>query len=226
MKNRLAAIALLAFAAAPLQAQVITPAGSSFGTLAAATWGGSGIPNDAVMITTFDNVTLGMSASGRFSNPSPTNNGWGTFYAAPGVDVNAPSPANPYATWNFNWYIGGANKDRYSYVLFYDFNPAAANADHLPGPLGSFGVYPAGTQNSWNLGMDFLDPTPVGAPTFDPNAQGEYSFALVAYNGQGVEAGRSAIVVSTTTVPEPSTYALVAAGLAGLFAAHRRRRHA
>ena len=82
-------------------------------------------------------------------------------------------------------------------------------------------------QNSWNLGMEFLATTNpaigITAPAgvFNPNAQGQYSFALVAYTSiTGAEIGRSAIVVNV--VPEPGTFALAGLALLGLAAARRR----
>ena len=103
-------------AAAPATAAPVTPVFTSFGALAAATFGGSGIPNDAVAITQIvdgDNViTLGLTAHQRYFNPPLVNDGAGTFAAGPGSNFGDPgNPGGPGpgtalgATWNFAFYV-------------------------------------------------------------------------------------------------------------------------
>ena len=225
----------ISLTASNVNAQVLTPTGV-FGPQPTFTFGGTGIPNDAVMVNSNAanlGVTLGLTATQRCGsigcNPALSNNGFGTFYAGAGTDFNPPSPANPYATWNFGFYIGGVNASQYNYKIFYDFNPASGNIDY-----GNLSIAPVPMQDSWNLGMDFLGspsvlPGSIFPPpgTFDPNAAGEYSIGLIAYQnsttGNLVEVGRSSIQVNTSTVPEPSTYLLMAAGLAGLAFVQKRR---
>ena len=207
--------------AAPLQAQIV-PAGTP-GSHPYMTFGGSGIPTHSVMVASGDGVTLGISAAQRFSNPVVTNNGAGTFFAAAGVDPGSP-PGSTYATWNFNWYISSvAAEDAHTFELLIDRDPAAGSAASflIPSPL----LTSEGFQNSWNLGMEALEFF-GGDFNFDPTVNGEYGFALVARNVAGAEVARAAMLVQVgeTVVPEPSTYVLMAAGLAGLGVVVRRRR--
>lgn len=209
----------------------------TFGTLTDATFGGSGIPNDAVAMAVTNigspasgpQVTLGLTAHQRYSNPALTNDGAGTFFANPGADTHAPStPADPYAIWNVGFYIGGAGQDAYSYKLFYDFD-LGSNTDESNHGQFSFPVGSGTIQDSWNLGMNFLGLSlpglilPPSLGSFDPNNTGEYSFALVAFDAQGVEVDRSAIVVQVGQVPEPGTLALLGLGLAGMAGMRRRK---
>jgi hypothetical protein len=248
----LSASLLLSTAAAFATAQVITPDASGFGALPAATFGGSGIPNGAVAQTTQGGVTLGLTATQRFSNPAVTNDGAGTFFALAGIDTNAPSPGNPYARWNFNFFVGNSgqadNIANYNYRLFYDFNPAAGNVQNTHGYISLPGL--AATindpvQNSYNLGMDFLAttnallgvtaPPGAGLGTFDPSAVGEYTFKLAAYtstgsvftgnlNLYGTEAFNTSMVV-VSAIPEPGEWAMMLAGLGVVGAIARRRRN-
>ena len=202
----------------------ILPTFGTFGPLAGATFSGTGIPNNPVAITTVGGLTLGMAASQRFVGPNLGNDGVGTYNAPAGVSPTSPSPADPYAMWNFNFYVSGASSTMLL-KLFYDFDAAIGNDESTHGVLSSMGA-PGVTQNSWNLGMNFLaGPPALGftppAGVFDPNARGQYSFALVAYDTQNAnrEIGRSAIVVN---VPEPGTFALAGLALLGLVAARRR----
>ena len=225
LKGVASAVMMLCITATMASAQ---PAGTQL-SQPTMTFGGTGIPNGAVMVNSSGpvGVTLGITAHQRYSNPALTNNGAGTFYASPGVDINPPSSGtDPYATWNFGFYIGGQNAWDYTHELLYDFNPAVGNSGR-----GSIQLLPG--EDSWNLGMNFLGTTvtpSITAPTyalFDPSVAGLYSFSLVTRNSNGgieAQAGMDVNVRGVSTVPEPSTYALMAAGLAGLGLVARRRK--
>jgi hypothetical protein len=210
------------------------------GTLPAGSFGGTGISTESVVVQNYNSgaVILGLSAHTRCQSnslsyatcdmPGPvTNDGANRFFALAGGNSIVPDVqggttfSGSLARWNFAFYIGGTDKANYTYLLKYDFDPAVSNAP------GQGGVYPTGMlgyANTWNLGFSFLDQNGATVPNFDPTAEGEYRFRLEAYDGGQEMVAYSEMNVST--VPEPSTYLLMASGLLGLFVAHRRRRNA
>jgi hypothetical protein len=241
--TRLIAAAALAVAFAPTLAQPVTPTFGSFGSLPQATFNGSGIPNDAVAITTITTlpsgsllnpITLGLTATQRFNNPALTNDGAGTFYAAAGGDTVNAQPG--LARWNFNYFLSGDTRN-VGVKLFYDFDPAAANAQSTHGVI-TFGTTPLNNSNnllqdSSNLGFAAFaatvpltafggQTTPSPVTSFSSIALGEYTFALVVFDTIGTELGRSAIRV--VAVPEPATVASTLLGLAAVVAFTARRR--
>jgi len=209
-------------------ADPVTPAGT-FGTLSDFT-AGTGNPNNAFMTSTYtdtggNTVTVGLQAQGRYSNPTPGNNGAGTYYATPGE--NYGDPANPTstslnthlgATWGFDFYFN-ATGGSFTYKLFYGSDTTSPLYSIDPTQIGdNEGTANTGGQNIENL----LFPNWGGSSvpnelysSFDPNADGVYGFKLVAYEGD------SPVATSAINVHVPdtgSTAMLLGLGFIGLAA--------
>ncbi|MEH2614480.1 hypothetical protein V1293_006769 [Bradyrhizobium sp. AZCC 1693] len=171
---------------------------------------GSGTSNGHFAVDTeADGVELGLRASIRFVGPiTPTGN----LYIAP---VGSTPPGR--ALWNFEFSV----------------NPGSLLGTHslltITGPGGSFAFNPAIIpdntplggplyQNSENLGFAFLG----GPISFNPNASGIYTFDLKLFSADDRQLGDVSIQVNA--VPEPSTWAMLILGFAGIgFMTYRRK---
>lgn len=236
MSHRRSTIVLTAMLSASpfmLTAQSATPMGSFVSAPApGVTFGGAGIPGPVMQAQVFVQPTgalgplLTLGASPRYDNAPLTTDGKGTYFAQAGADACTPlanpsCPAPGFARWNFNFAVIGENRDLFTYALYYSLTPLGASASPtLSGPVsGPF-------QGSLNLGMAFLDQDGVGGVSFSPTATGTYKFSLIATPTMNdLPPTEVAIaVVTTSTVPEPGTVALVGAGMLLLLGVGRRRR--
>jgi hypothetical protein len=175
---------------------------TSFGTLSGATFGGTGIPNTAVEIATIangnDTLTLGLTATPKYPNPVvglPLPNVGNTFTTTAGQGL---SPAG-FSTWNFDYYIGisqGGSLANYVFDLLVT-GPGLASTLTLP------------------LGTDYQDSSNIKYLGLDPNAGGQYSFELEAFQA-GALVGTDTINVSVAAPDATSTVGLLALSLGGL----------
>ena len=193
-----------------------------------ATWGGSGIPNDAVasskqFIHGGDVLRIALSATPRYSNPAVGNNGAGIYEAQAGSNCGVTSGTCPGsgsigALWNFNYFVdiaGGNVLADYQIDLYYDLNPAGPTAFGDLSGLGKWDLTAslladpatAGntlTEDSQNLNFGFLATgTPfIDAPggVFNADANGNYQFALVV-SRNGFPIDSAAIEVNVVPIP-------------------------
>lgn len=221
----------------PASTVLAAPTFDRFGPLPEATFGGSGIPNEHVAVTTRDLVilegepitlTLGLTAHQRFFNPPLSNDGAGTFTATTGTSFSPGGLEG--ALWNFAFFVGveGATIEQlvaedYSFLLSFDFDPGeTVDPGTILLNLATGNV----VQGSQNLLFGFLSSGIAGivfppAGSFDPNAPGLFSFALTAINT--MSGAFATVSIDVRVIPVPATVLLFGFGLAGLALARRRR---
>jgi len=219
-----------------------------FGPLPEATFGGTGIPNDSVAVSQqivdgSTTITIALSATQRFFNPPLTNDGAGTYFAQAGSNTGGPGSTSSLegALWNANYFIdvdgGGRTITDYAFNLFYDFDPAFDNGPaglgvgNVTAAVGAsvLGVGPLATRVEGSENMLFgslasnvpgLQTAPAFGP-FDPNAVGEYNFAITVerIGGFAIET----VAMDVQVVPIPAAAVLFSSALAMLGWVRRRR---
>jgi PEP-CTERM motif-containing protein len=154
-------------------------------------------------------VELGLRAAVRFVGPITP---MGNVYTA------SPSSGNPLALWNFEYsYDPGSLAGTVTNIFIAD------NLGHTIGlPLFFIGDNTsAGTasQNSENIGF-----FPFSLGGFDPNVPAQYTIDLTMNSAAGSWLGSVEILVNVGGVPEPTTWAMMVIGFAGMgFMAYRRK---
>ncbi|MEQ8847482.1 hypothetical protein [Botrimarina sp.] len=238
MKSLLLTLAALAPVAAEASIQIpgapLDPVADTFGAIPAATFGGSGIPNNQMAISTAvhngNTITLGIAATQRFdSAPQPLADGMGGYQA-----LNGESDPG-LARWNFSFYAtidGPGSFEDYRLVLDYDMDNAAGTPFDMHGQWDlTMGAAMLGAdlstlrtiETSQNLGFGFLDTPAVGvimppSASFDPFDVGEYTFLLSVHHpfigGELIDS----VAMAVNVVPEPTAAGLwgVLVGVAGL----------
>ncbi len=213
-----------------------------FGAFEDATWGGTGIPNDAVaasmqIVNGEDTIRIAMSAHGRYSNPLVTNNGAAIYTAGTGSNFGgAGESVFEGALWNWTFFIdisGSSVLADYQIDLYYDLD---AGGPHAFGDLSGLGkiditaLLLAGdpfatlTEGSQNNLFAFLaeDSPGIVSPggAFDPAAVGNYQYAItVSRAGFAVDT----VAMEVNVIPIPAAVWLFGSALGFLGWTHRRR---
>lgn len=234
---RIAALsAAISGLSAAAQAAPVTPTFTDFGLLPGATFGGSGIPNDRVAISTFStsdgsSLTLGLAATERYSNQPVTDDGAGTYTALTGANNGTPGDGGTAAVWNFSFFAE-LTPGRFGTTdtlaslgvqLLYDLDPGQGTDRSDLGVI-NLGLASGGSllvEDSQNATFAFLASgipgfvTPPTFSSFDPNVTGEYSFVLASNLGD--------VAINVGVVPLPAGALLLISALGGFGLVRRRK---
>lgn len=244
-------LAATAHATVVIPGSAADPQADTFGAIPAATFGGSGIPNTAMAISSVvdggNTILMGIAATPRFSGTTVSNDGMGSY------EVGAGEGDPGLARWNFSFYTnvdGGGSFANYRFEVGYDLDAGLGNALGTHGTIdlnasvfgaaeavlpGSGPAALAATdtgESSQNLAFSFLTTGVPGAvtapsplPTFDTSYQGEYTFQVRVYDSLVGGTLLDQVSISVAAVPEPTAalFGTLLAGGLGLTVARRRR---
>lgn len=172
-------------------------------------YNGTGPVNGHFTVDTENGVEAALRASLRFLGPiTPVGN----VYTAPAGTSGTPARA----LWNFDYSVNPGTITGTSATIlitntttnaFATFTDSAATRALLEDATNGNGY-----QNSENLSFSFLA-TPL---LFDPNANATYRIDLTVLNSEGARLASVQEFIQVAGVPEPSTWAMMIFGFAGI----------
>lgn len=202
-RKLLKTVTAVAFLVVPLISQADISDSTTFGTIqgnpnGGNPYSGTGIPYNASEITTIsglpgsDSLTLALSATAHGdSNPSPANDGNGTFTVDTGL-------AGGRSLWNFDFWISAANGSLSPYTFTLTETGNGQTFTFFPTLIPDNVGAPGSAGNS-----ESLDFAVFGVPIdYNPNQDDTYTFTLTASEGR-TQLGSDSITVNS--VPEPTT---------------------
>lgn len=168
-------------------------------------------------------------------------------------DFNADTQGLNYTAFVNGWTVSDGSVDLIG-TGFFDLHPGNGNYVDLDGSTGNAGVLSQSLSltggvtytASFSLGgsargdtnlVDVMfgtslanfsllsaDPLATQTISFTPGSSGNYTLSFANAGGDNLGAILDNVVVSTTAIPEPETYALMLAGLGVVLVAARRRK--